>query len=145
MVKKQIKVKSYVKKDGTRVKTHLRNIEKIQKIINDPLYSKSYDRNDQAELLVLEVFAGDYKTAWENLLRQESNDEFKASFDYMARMNDLPPEIRFKKFVDRWEGTELLEDAFYNDYEYIFGEYVKQMSNSEFKEADEYIRRMYQY
>ena len=134
---RKVRVKTYKRKDGTKVKSHLRQIPDKKKGY------VPYNRNIKADELINEVFYGDYKQGWEDLWRQESNHDFKKSFDYIARVNDLPENIRFADFTDRWDGAELLEDAFGHNYKKLYQEYVRQMSNSDFKEAEEYIRRMH--
>lgn len=101
-------------------------------------------RHNKMDDLVEEVFFGDYEQAWEALWRTESIDDIKEAFEFIARMWDFPEKIRFKKYRKQGDYAEALENAFRNDFETLYVEYVSQMSDSDFKTAEKFIRRMHQ-
>jgi hypothetical protein len=120
-----------------------KQIEEIRHGNPHPKESKPYDRNEAMEDLVEDVFYDDYDEAWLALWKSESFDDLKESFDYIARMNDFPMELREKKFKNREDIAEALEDGFGENNKYLYNEYVRQMSNPDAQKTEEFIRRMY--
>lgn len=103
-------------------------------------FTESY-RTSKMDDLVDDLFYGDYEGAWEALWRSESIDEIRSAYEYIARMNDF--EDRGQRFRNQGDYAEALEEEFGYNYEKLYTNYVLQMSDKEFKDAEKYIKRMY--
>jgi len=121
------------------LKKYLKSILKLKENHKRPLTEMR--RIKQSDDLIQDVFYDNYESAWDALWRCLDISEIESGHEYISRMYDFSANSRLRSKEDY---VLDLEEQFGEDYQSIYDAFVRQMSDDEFKDAYDYIKRMYQ-